>query len=76
MSEGLLARCQKRARPLGHVQIAPQAAEELQNGLRFRFSDGLHHLLSGGIKYCRRNRCLMNFQPNLFGVIHEGAPCR
>jgi len=34
----------------GHVQTAPQATNKLENGLRFRFQDGFHDQLAGGIQ--------------------------
>src|SRR5467141_803040 len=59
------------------MQAAAQTVDKLRNGCRFRFEDGLHHQLAGGIQNCRRDRCLMNIQPNILGIIHEGAPfCR
>ena len=60
----------------GHMQTAAQTVDKLQKGCRFRFEDGLHHQLAGGIHNCRRDRCLMNIQPNILGIIHEGAPFR
>src|SRR5260370_32759444 len=61
----------------GHMQAATQAVDKLQNGSRFRLEDGLHHQLAGGILNRCGDRCLMNIQPNILSVIHEGAPfCR
>ena len=61
----------------GHVQTAAQTVNKLQNRFRFRFQDRFHHQLASGIQNRRRDRCLVNIQPNILGVIHEGAPsCR
>jgi hypothetical protein len=60
----------------GHLQTAPQPANKLEDGGRFRFQNGLHHQLAGGIQNGSRDRCLMNIQPNILSVIHEGAPFR
>jgi hypothetical protein len=60
----------------GHVQTAPQATNKLENRFRFRLQDGLHQQLASGIQNGHGDRCLMNIQPNILGVSHEGAPCR
>ncbi len=68
-----------RASPFfqGHVQTAAQTVNKLEDGARFRFQDSFHHQLTGRVQNRRRDRCLMNIQPNILGVIHEGAPsCR
>jgi len=41
---------------------------------RFRFEDGFHHQLAGGIQHGYRDPCLMYMQPNILSVIHESAP--
>jgi len=33
-----------------HMQAAAQTVDKLENGCRFRFEDGLHHQLAGGIQ--------------------------
>ena len=61
----------------GHVQASAQPVNKLQNRCRFRLEDRFHHQLAGGIQNRSRDRCLVNIQPNILGVIHEGAPsCR
>jgi len=58
------------------MQTSAQSVNELQDGLRSRFENGFHHRLAGRIPRADRDRCLMNIQPNILGVIHEGAPGR
>jgi hypothetical protein len=48
----------------------------LYSGFRFRFQDSLQDQLAVRIPNRRGDRCLMRIQPNILGVIHEGAPCR
>jgi len=55
------------------LQIAAQTVHELQNRCCFGFHDGLHHEFSSGSRNRRRDRCLTHIQPNILGVIHEGA---
>src|ERR1700674_2377375 len=60
-----------------YMQAAAQTMDKLQNGHCFRFDDGFHYYLAGGIQHSYRDRCLVNIEPNILGVIHEGAPfCR
>src|SRR5215469_10892362 len=59
----------------GHVQTAAHAVEKLEYGLRLRLENGFDHQLAGGIANRHRDRCLMHIEPNILGVIHEGAPC-
>lgn len=51
--------------------------ETLRNGCRFCLDDGLHPYLADLTQNCPGDRFLMNIRPNIFVVIHEGAPfCR
>jgi hypothetical protein len=59
----------------GNVFNATQTVNELQNGFRFRFEDSLQDQLPVRIPNRRGDRCLMHIQPNILGVIHEGATC-
>ena len=44
---------------------------------RFRLDDALHHQIADRVQNRNGDRCLMNVQPNILSVIHEGAPlCR
>jgi hypothetical protein len=52
----------------GHVQTAAQAADKLQNRFGFHFEDSFHHQIAGSIPNGRRDRCLMNIQPNILGI--------
>ena len=47
---------------------------KLENRFGFRFQDRFHGQLAGRIQNGHRDRCLVNIQPNILGVIHEGAP--
>ena len=58
----------------GHVQASAQSVNKLQNRCCFRLEDGFHQNLAGRIKNHRRDRCLMDIQPNILSVIHGGAP--
>ena len=58
-----------------HVQATAEAAEKLENRFRLRFENGLHHQVTAGIANRRGDRCLVNIEPNILGVVHEGAPC-
>jgi len=49
----------------GHLQAPAQTMDKLQKGFRFRFENGFHHQLAGGIQNRRRDRWLMNIQPNI-----------
>ena len=61
----------------GHMQASAQSVDKLENGGGFRFEDRLHHQTTGAIKNHSGDRCLVNVQPNILGIIHEGAPfCR
>ena len=54
----------------GDVQVSAQPLDELQNGCRFRFDDGFHQQLAGGIQDRDRDRCLVNVQANILVSIH------
>jgi len=60
----------------GHLHASPKSTDKLQDACCFRLDDGLHDQLAGGIQNHRRDRCLVNIEPNILGVIHEGAPSR
>src|SRR6266568_8192093 len=43
----------------------------------FGLQNGLHHELTRGIHQRDHDGCLMNVQPNILFIVHEGAPfCR
>jgi hypothetical protein len=49
--------------------------DQLQNGCCFRLDGGLHRQMTGEIHNYHGDRCLVNIQPNILGVIqHESAP--
>jgi hypothetical protein len=59
----------------GYVQSSGQPVQKLQNRRGFRLDDRLHHQMAGAIQNHHRDRCLVNIQSNILGVIqHEGAP--
>jgi len=43
----------------------------------FGLQNGLHHQLTCGIHHRDHYGCLMNIEPNILFIVHEGAPfCR
>ena len=58
----------------GHTQAAAQSLDKLEQGGRFRFQNALQDQLAGRVQHRGGDRCRVNVQPNLLGVIHEGAP--
>jgi hypothetical protein len=59
-----------------HMQAAAQTVDESEKGVRFGLQDGFHDQLAAGIQHGHGDHCLVHIQPNILGVIHEGAPCR
>src|ERR1700722_4553852 len=57
------------------MQAAPETTQKLEYRLGLGLENGLHHQLAGKIQNRHRDRCLVHIQPNILGVIHEGAPC-
>jgi len=49
----------------GHLQTTAHSVEKLQNRCRFGFEDGFHHQLASRVQHGRRDRCLMNIEPNI-----------
>jgi hypothetical protein len=61
----------------GHTQAAAQSLDKLEQSGRFRFQNALQDQLAGRVQHRSGDGCRVNVQPNILGVIHEGAPsCR
>ena len=58
----------------GDLQASAQPVDKLQDRCRFRFEDRFHYRPAIGIENRSRDRCLVNVEPNILGVIHKGAP--
>jgi hypothetical protein len=58
----------------GYMQTATQTVNQLQNCFRFGFDHRLHDPLAVCIQNGRGDRCLVNIEPNILGVVHAGAP--
>src|SRR5215471_20303105 len=59
------------------MQAATQAVDKLKNRRGLGLENSLHHQLAGRIQNSDGDRCLVHIQPNILGIIHQGAPgCR
>src|SRR5437870_2396714 len=54
----------------GHIQASAQPLHKLKNCCRFRFDNGLHYQLAGGIHHGDRDRFLVNIHADILAVIH------
>src|SRR5258708_9129919 len=55
----------------GDMQISAQTVDELQNRVRFRLDNALHHDLALSVPYRNRNRLLVNIHPDILRVQHR-----
>src|SRR6266446_4549903 len=55
----------------GDMQISAQTVDELQNRVRFRLYNALHHNLALSVPYRNRNRFLVNIHPDILRVQHR-----
>src|ERR1700733_2365675 len=58
----------------GDMQASAKSVNELQDRCGFRFENRFHYQPAVGIENRSRDRCLVNVEPNILGIIHEGAP--